>query len=84
VTRRRFASLLICLAAVALWAVPAAGALAQSPLTNSGGTALSPNGNAECLKCHGVQPVDGKITVDGQTYPATVDVNGEQKSTYVD
>ncbi len=52
--------------------------------TGTGGSAVSPSGNEECFSCHGQKPVDGTITVDGQKVPAYIDVNGEQKSIYVD
>ena len=70
----------------------AASAATSAPTisaTNAGasganGSATGPSGNEECFACHGVKPVDGKIVVDGATYPATIDVNGQQKSIYVD
>ncbi|HTX69513.1 MAG TPA: cytochrome c3 family protein [Thermoleophilia bacterium] len=81
----------VLVAAIGVWA-PAALASAAAPTisaTNPGasganGSATGPSGNEECFACHGVKPVDGSITVDGKEYPATIDVNGQQKSIYVD
>ena len=64
-------------------AAASSNAAGTSP-TGTGGSALSPSGNDECFACHGQKPVDGTITVDGQKVPAYIDVNGEQKSIYVD
>ncbi len=64
-------------------AAASSNAAGTSP-TGTGGSALSPSGNDDCYACHGQQPVNGTITADGQKVPAYVDVNGEQKSIYVD
>jgi predicted CXXCH cytochrome family protein len=86
-------SLIACAALVLVLGASAATALADSvPLvgetaqgiSGANGSATSPNGNEACFACHGVKPVDGKVVVDGATYPATIDVNGQQKSMYVD
>ena len=80
-----WARAVVCFAALAGFAVFAAAAWAStSPTTTQGGSALSPNENAACEKCHGQKPVDDSIEVDGQKVPATIDVNGEKKSIYVD
>jgi predicted CXXCH cytochrome family protein len=97
VTLRRTALLILtaCVALLALGLI-AGSALASSgdlfPSSNTpessptgvGGSALSSSGNEECFKCHGVRPVDGKVTVDGTSYPAVIDVAGQKKSMYVD
>jgi predicted CXXCH cytochrome family protein len=90
VTARRLALLVLagCAALLAL-GLTAGGAVAESATpgtspTGTSGSALSPSGNEECFKCHGVKPVDGKVTVDGTSYPAVIDVGGQPKSMYVD
>jgi predicted CXXCH cytochrome family protein len=88
--RRLRVLLLVSFGAVLTLGLSAGSALASTgdtPVTSptgTGGSALSPSGNEECFRCHGVKPVDGKITVDGQSYPAVIDVDGQPKSIYVD
>jgi predicted CXXCH cytochrome family protein len=58
-------------------------AFADSPDAQQGGSALSANANDACFECHGQLPLDGYIDVNGQKVPATIDVNGQTKSIYV-
>ena len=83
-TLRGTLRLLAYLILVAAWASFTASAFAQTATTQSNASALNPSGNSACLTCHGQVPVDGSIEVNGQKVPATVDVNGQQKSIYVD
>jgi cytochrome b subunit of formate dehydrogenase len=87
---RRAALLLLVLAAtLTASGLFAAGVFAsagsETSPTGTGGSALSPSGNDECFACHGIKPEGGVVTTaDGQEFPATIDVAGQQKSFYVD
>jgi cytochrome b subunit of formate dehydrogenase len=86
--RRSVLALLIaCVALLALAASAGVALASESGAGNplgTGGAAATPGTNEECFKCHGVKPVDGKVTVDGTSYPAVIDVAGQPKSMYVD
>jgi predicted CXXCH cytochrome family protein len=83
VTRPLRIALPACLALVVLTLL-ATASVAIAASADAAGSALGPSGNSECLVCHGVAPQGDTVTVDGREYPATITVEGEQKSIYVD
>ena len=79
---RRLATTGALLAILVLGLAALAGAARAESLST--GTALMSSGNEACFECHGQEPENGYIIVDGEPVSAFIEVGGERKSIYVD